>query len=573
MSKLRRRFRRPLPLMFALTAALAALGGAIYSPNNYDHLTYRFPRMLHWWSQSGWHWIGTPVPAMNRSGADFEWLMMPSLVLLQSDRLFFLINISAFLLMPGLLFTTFVAAGVSKRVAWSWMWLLPLGFCFVMEAGSVGNDLMPVIFVLAAIDFSFQARLTASVVDLRFASLAAGLATGVKAANLPLLLPIACAAWPAWRLVRRGVVLNALTILLTLLVSFLPMALLNQHFAGHWAGDPHNLEQMTVQRPLSGIIGNTLQLTEQTLLPPIFPNAHSVSTRLWNLFPEHFRAALQRDFPKLSWRMNELPQEESAGVGLGLAIMAAAAIAVALLPSRRRPASPKPPAGWSGLAIGAAAWIALLVYMMKIGAEATGRLVAAYYPLLLLPVLLHPAQRALVRRGWWRSLALLAGLAALMALAETPSRPLWPAQSLLEAAGRKFPQSQQLARARTVYSVYGHRGDLFAGIRAHLPASASVVGFIGDCDDPESSLWRPYGARRIVDLTGQERFQPPTLSWVVVKNSILGSQPDAFDRWLNQTGGSLDDQEEVIELVNAGPEKWSLVHFPHPSTPPAKTFR
>ena len=54
------RFRRPLPLLFLLTAALAIAGGALHAPNNYDALTYRFPRMLHWWAASGWHWIATP---------------------------------------------------------------------------------------------------------------------------------------------------------------------------------------------------------------------------------------------------------------------------------------------------------------------------------------------------------------------------------------------------------------------------------------------------------------------------------------------------------------------------------
>ena len=54
-----RPLRRPLPLIFMLTALLAALGGALYAPNNYDALTYRFPRVLHWWAASGWHWIAT----------------------------------------------------------------------------------------------------------------------------------------------------------------------------------------------------------------------------------------------------------------------------------------------------------------------------------------------------------------------------------------------------------------------------------------------------------------------------------------------------------------------------------
>src|SRR5271157_1455951 len=99
-----RRFLRPLPLLFLLTAALAIVGGAVHAPNNFDALNYRFPRVLHWWAASGWHWISTPNVRMNLSATGFEWLMMPIFVVTRSDRFFFLINIVSYLLLPGLVF-------------------------------------------------------------------------------------------------------------------------------------------------------------------------------------------------------------------------------------------------------------------------------------------------------------------------------------------------------------------------------------------------------------------------------------------------------------------------------------
>jgi len=67
-----RRFRRPLPLVYLLTAILAAFGGALHAPNNYDALTYRFPRMLHLVGRFRLHWISTPTLRMNVSGTDFD---------------------------------------------------------------------------------------------------------------------------------------------------------------------------------------------------------------------------------------------------------------------------------------------------------------------------------------------------------------------------------------------------------------------------------------------------------------------------------------------------------------------
>ena len=244
--------------------------------------------------------------------------------------------------MPGLIFSAFRAAGVAKRVAWTWMWLLPMGFCYIMQAGSIGNDIVAVTYVLAAVACGLRAARDGSPELLRLAFLAAGLATGVKAANLPLLLPMACALWSALPRLRRRPALSAIAILAGLLVSFLPTAALNQKFAGHWAGDPMNLEKMTIQKPWSGIMGNSVQLAMQTLQPPVLPFARPISNALWESVPKGFRDSLLRDFPNLAWLFGELPQEEGTGLGLCIAVLAGTALAFALL--RRWPASSWTPA-------------------------------------------------------------------------------------------------------------------------------------------------------------------------------------------------------------------------------------
>jgi hypothetical protein len=562
-ARILRRFRRPLPLLFFLTAAMAIAGGALHAPNNYDALTYRFPRVLHWWAASGWHWIATPNERMNLSGTGFEWLMMPLFAATHCDRFFFLINIVSYLLLPSLVFLVFVAAGVARRVAWLWMWLLPAALCYAMQAGSISNDTIAVTYFLSAIYFALQARRTGNVCNLWLAFLAAGLLTGVKASNLPLLLPVAWAIWPALGLMEKRFGSSIAVVLLSLLVSYLPMAALNQHYAGNWAGDPNNIEKIRVQKPWAGILGNGLQLGLQSLEPPFLPLARTVELWVWDRFPESLQTTLKDDFPRFGVGFRELPQEESAGVGIGITVLGIISIVAALRFRRQNQARPTVWAERQGLIIGLLTWAALLVYMSKLGSESTSRLIAAYYPLLLLPLLLSPAQSFLVRQRWYRALAVCAGTIALMAVILTPSRPLWPAEHFFAWAVQRFPGNALIARASTVYSVYRSRNDLFASLRQSIPESVPVIGLIAGGDDAESSLWRPFGARRVMHVLEGDRSQQSNLHWFVVKNDVIGrGTPEDFDQWLQRNGGALIARQSVTEKVGRGPETWSVVHFP-----------
>lgn len=557
-----RRFRRPLPLIFLLTAILAAIGGAVHAPNNYDAMTYRFPRVLHWWAASGWHWIATPIDRLNLSGTGFEWLMMPLFVLTHGDRLFFLINVAAYFLLPGLIFVVFVTSGVSRRVAWFWMWLLPAALCYAMQAGSISNDTIATTYFLAAIYFAFQARRTWRVGNLWLSFLAAGLLTGVKASNLPLLLPIAWAVWPAMRLVGRRIVGSAAVVLLAALVSFVPVAALNRHYTGDWSGDPGNLAKLKEGKPLVGIMGNGLQLGLQSLEPPFLPLARTVESWVWQHFPPNVKTTLEKDFPRFGVGFRELPQEESAGVGIGIAVIAIVSTMTALNFRFRSHAYSSAWIPRQGLMIGLLTWVALMVYMTKLSSESTSRLIAAYYPMLLLPLVLTRAQGYLVRRHWYEALGIGAGLIALVAVILTPSRPLWPAGHFFDWAVARFPNSRLMAHAREVYDVYNTRNDVFAGLRSSIPESAHVIGLIEGGDDAETSLWRPFGTRRVVDVLDAGRIRESKLQWVVVKDSVLALQePKGLEDWLRRNDGTLVAQYMVTEKVGAGREQWSVVRF------------
>ena len=187
---LKRRFKRPFPLAFLILTSLAILGGALYPPNNFDALAYRTPRVLSWLAEAGWHWIHTDYGTLNCRTAGFEWVTAPLFAFTKTDRFEFLLNALCYLFLPGRVFAALTRFGARPRVAYFWMWIFPAGYGFVLQAGSIGNDMFCALWPIAAFEFALRARETNRVQWLWLSILAAALMTASKAFNLLLL--------PAW---------------------------------------------------------------------------------------------------------------------------------------------------------------------------------------------------------------------------------------------------------------------------------------------------------------------------------------------------------------------------------------
>jgi hypothetical protein len=568
--------RRALPRIYGAAAVLALLGGALYAPTNYDALSYRLPRILHWAAMDHWYWITSADPRMNYSAAGFEWLMAPLLLLSHTDRFLYVLNWLAFLLLPGLVFSVFRQLGVAPRVAWMWMWLLPCAYCYVMQAGSLANDAYAAVYALAAVHYLLRAARHKRLQDVWFAALSAALLTGAKASNLPLLLPILVAAFPALGLLRARIASTLGVMLTAALVSFLPHAVLNYQFTGTWTGArPGDTgKELQLSNPVVGVLGNAIQLASQSFLPPVLPIARQVHLVAW--LPAQLRTVLERDFPRLQLDLGELPAEESAGLGLGVTLLALAALAAPLL-TRGARASWRATSGNHGsrvrfgLLVGLSAWVACFVCMALLGSEATARLLAPYYPLSLVVLVVHPANAILVRRRWWNVAAPLAAAGAFVGLILTPARPLLPAGLVAGRAASALPGNAQIARLEAVYTIYGARNDLLAGLRGPIPADVKTVGIVRGLDDLEYALWRPFGQRRVVDLVGSqlsstELNAPP--AWLVVKEvSLAANGIGSIDALLASTHGRLVAHELVTSTFTDGPEAWDLVELPSNGPP------
>lgn len=560
------RFRRGFPLLFAVLAALVLLSGLPYAPSNHTGLSYRLPRVLHWLQAGEWHWIFTPNLRMNTRACGIEWLSAPLLLFTKSDRGLFLLNFIPFLLLPGLLFSTLTRLGVRARVAWPWMWLLPTGYVFLLQAGSGGNDAYPVAYALAAVDFALRAWQSRRASDLWHSLLAIALLGGAKASNLPLMLPWFVLAAPLWRLLKEKPAATARVIALALLVSFLPTALLNYHYLDDWSALKYERPGMGMHNPVVGIWGNALLLLENNLCPPFFPLAGWWNQNALRLLPGFIVQPMVKYFEGGFHMLWELPTEDWCGLGFGVTLLMLISAIWAIRGFRRRSESSLR-VGLPRLVLRCAIispWMALLVYGAKSGMVTPARLIAPYYPLLLPLLLVGAEQAGLVRQRWWRGLAWLVGLMALAVLVVTPPRPLWPAQTILKKAVAAAPENRLLQRALKTYTVYSLRADPLPELREKLPAEVKIVGFLGTHDDLDISFWRPFGSRRVEQISHiakPEDIRARKLQYAAISGLHFELAERSFADWLKEMRAEVIAETTVTIAVSVGPKPWYLVRF------------
>ncbi|MDB6121779.1 MAG: hypothetical protein JWQ71_772 [Pedosphaera sp.] len=565
--KQKHRFNRWFPRAFLILACLALLGGILHAPANYDALAYRLPRILHWLAVDHWHWIHTEFNRLNTRAFGFEWLATPLLVFTRSDRPVFLINLISFLLLPGLCFSILTRLGVQRRAAWYWMWLLPTGYVFLLQAGSLGNDLFGVIFVLAAMDFVLRAWVSRSYSDIWLSILAAALFTGSKMNNLPLLLPWLIAFLPSLRLLASRIVITTGVCAVGVACSFLPMAAINYKYSGDWTG--FTAEHLVPQSGAYGLhlVHNSVALVIQNLAPPIFPFAKAWNEAVIRHFPASLMARLESFFEpsQAHLALGEIAVEEFAGLGFGVSALILISLLARIVYSKKAVAVPPnfPGSNLVRWAILLSPFFSLSVYMVKSGLSGEARLVSSYYGLLVPVLLLGGAQACIVKARWWKICAAMVFLLAGLLVVISPARPLWPAQYLL---ARVHSNNPLVNRARLVYSVYSERADGFAPVRKVLPAGIDVLGMI-TADDLETSLWRPFGSRRIEHVTHTDT--PEDLRRRGIHYVLISSQQFAVyfkgtvEEWLSNNHAELVQKFPLKLRAAQPPVDWLLVRINH----------
>jgi hypothetical protein len=537
-----------LPLLFIFVAFLTLAGGILYPPSNYDALSYRLPRILHWLDAGHWCWIDTPNTRQNYSAPGFEWLMAPLLVFFKTDRLFFFINWISFLLLPSLIFRTFRLAGITAKSCWWWMWLLPLGYGYVLQSGSIGNDAFATVYALASVCFVLSADRKESFSDFGWAILAVALLTGTKGSNLPLALP-----WFVAMLLRYRVWISNIPKLLpwmaiALMISFVPTALLNHKYTGSWSGDPANQGKMNLSNPSAGFAGNSLIFAYSAVQPPVLPASSHVNDFVIHLLPSQFKVWLLERFPRFELKIGEIPMEEAAGLGLGVI----ACFVLWIFKGRRSPVPLTILQEQPWFSLGIAGLISLLFFMAKMGSESTARLLLPYYPfLLLLPLGFYRFPKQPIPKIRWVFLFFASWV--IVPLVLSPARPLFPVQKLLTLIG----DNPRFARARQVYQTYMQRGACWDPILNILPPDIKTLGFFSHGDDLEAPLWRPFGLRKIAS-TGEKDLTvsglPHADAWLARRQiaEFLKSNSEWQLHW-KEIGA-----KSIAQKVSVGGEAWVL---------------
>jgi hypothetical protein len=145
----------------------------------------------------------------------------------------------------------------------------------------------------------------------------------------------------------------------------------------------------------------------------------------------------------------------------------------------------------------------------------------------------------------------------------SPARPLWPAGWFFQQYGPRLQSSRLASLAANAYAAKSGRGEVFAPVIALLPADASVLGFFAD-DYPETSLWKPFGSRRILHIRltdSAEGVRQRGLKYLLL---VADKLEESWPAWLKR----MDARElQTVPLKMWGsqpPFVWHLVELnPH----------
>jgi hypothetical protein len=430
------------------------------------------------------------------------------------------------------------------------MWLLPVGgYCFVMQAETTQNDILGVVYALAAVCLALNAAERGVIHDFWLSMLAVALLTNVKQTNIPLALLWLVAALPGSGLILKRPIATAAIVMISLLVSILPTTIFNFQHEGNWTGTPVNTPFLTnciLNSPFWGITGNAFSLAAQNFRPPIFPWSQAWNQEMQRFlqtpFGGHFKSFESFGF------LNFHVDSQTAGIGLGICALAIVSVIWAACLKNKPDSTGRKRTTTLRLLL-ALPWALLLVFMAKVGTYENARQLAPYY-LFLLPSLLAPlAHTDLARKLLWQRLTYIVMLASTALVITSHLHPVFPALTISNWLQEKCPHSKFV---REISALYAYRSDIEAErslFKKDLPPNTSVVG-LKSPEDIEDGFWFPVGQRRVKEVlpgdTSKE-LRSLGIEYVVIKSTSLRFDNETISQWMVRYNGEL-----VEDLSRAG---------------------
>jgi hypothetical protein len=496
-----------------MAIAVVSIGGAtLNDPYNYDSLWYRIPRMLHWLAEHRWHWVHTQEFRINSSATFSEWINLPILAIVPGYRALFLTNLITFLLLPGTFFSFLEALGVRRRVAWHWMWILPFGWVYAFQAGSLANDSLSAPLVMAAILYGCRAARKVPNA-LAWSLLAAALLSGAKILFVPLMLPWVICVAAGWKEPFRRPWAYLAVGSIACLASLVPLAVMSHHNTGSFLGTS-DTARFIPEHPLFAVAANSLFALIINLVPP-----HTPGVSAWN----RWMSELGVQAPFSEWirgfecfgMISPGVDETSAGLGFPVTVLA---LLVVVSPSGLAKAVRFP----NPLFV-PALLIAFATVLSKVGPPQMNRYFAPYFPLLIAICLRSPACEWMIRKRWWQRAAALSGLATLI-LVMTARQHAFPVTAdLVHWLHTRWPGIGAFAKANEAFQ---WRHQTLARFQVVLPkvAGESVIGCM--LSGPGEHLFWRKGLRvhHVKPEDDPSRWRALAIRFIVVDSLTLGSQ-------------------------------------------------
>jgi len=210
--------------------------------------------------------------------------------------------------------------------------------------------------------------------------------------------------------------------------------------------------------------------------------------------------------------------------------------------------------------------LSLIWFFTKTAIAGISRVVLPYFPIALAFILAASNWPRLHRSRFFRLTVLLNLFLAILTIVIDPSRPLWPAQTVLSHS-TSSPLIEKLRnRALSVYANYGSRSDVFASLRQLLPPNVSEIGFFNGGDDPISSLWKPYGSLIVREVTPKDNLaslQARGLHYIFAgERGLRENLPQTIEQWTTNLHASVVATTILYPAVSRGAEVWVLILIP-----------
>ena len=437
---------------------------------------------------------------------------MPILLTFPWDHLVFLPNWISLLFFPQLVFQVWRDWGVPSRIAWYWMWLLPAGFCYSLQACNSSNDILATFFALAAFALLRRGRKVPPV-DLLCSLLSIALATGVKLTMLPLAVPWAILAFSQVRIFLRWPKLTLVGAAWSALISFVPNVVANIVHVGDPSG--LSLEPSVLRHApyLDRFVGNLFIIFLNNVTFPTL----AYLTRFGALLKAFgVGQIVDREFETDTLYLYPYYSVEQEGLGIMVLLAGGMIFLFAFTRGYAARSWRRLTETRTRLLMHVAMWALFFFFMFVSTSAQPARLVSGYYPFVLTTFFVGSGFVVGRRRFLTKAFAVLALVGVIFCALFATDYPLI-------ALGSDFSGQSRFEIAQEIY------------LNRVVPPSEKAIGLMRYWNEWESWAWKPYGSRQVYELP--ESPAPADLArdqihYVIITQHFLTARSERIEDWV-----------------------------------------